>query len=64
MICEILNTGDNVDDKEDFGITGSYLKTAPTDKDNFTKNTCLNMQREILIPQIYIEKNGKQSDEG
>ena len=30
MIGEILNADENVDDQEDFGFTGSYLKIAPT----------------------------------
>ena len=45
MIGKILNTGDNVDDQEDFWFKGSYLKIAPTVIDDYTKNKFLNMQR-------------------
>ena len=37
MIGEILNTGDNVDDQEEFGFTGSYFKIYPTVIDDYTK---------------------------
>ena len=63
MIREILNAGDNVDDQEDFGFTGSYFKIAPTDIDHYTKNKFLNMQRENLRPHRNIENNYKQTDE-
>ena len=43
MIGEILNTGDNVDDQEDFGFSGSYFKFAPTVIDDYTKKKDLNM---------------------
>ena len=51
MIGEILNDGDNVDDQEDFGFTGSYFKTLPITIDDYTKNKFLNMQQENLRPQ-------------
>ena len=35
---EIFNSGDNVDDQEMFGFTGSCFKIAPTNKDDYTKN--------------------------
>ena len=35
MIGKILNTGNNVDDQEDFGFTGSYFKIAPTVIDDY-----------------------------
>ena len=34
MRGEILNAGDNVDDEEMFGFTGSYFKIAPTNIDD------------------------------
>ena len=57
MIGEILNTGDNVDDQEDFGFTGSYFNIVPIDIYDYTENKFLNMQRENLIPQRNIENN-------
>ena len=36
IIGEILNAGDNVDDQEYFGFTGSYFKIAPTVIDEYT----------------------------
>ena len=63
MIGEIFNSGDNVDDQEDSWFIGSYLKNAPTNIDDCTKNKCLNIQRENLIPQRNIENNYKQADE-
>ena len=59
MIGEILNAGDNVDDQEDYGFTGSYFKIAPTNIDDYKKNKFLNMQQSNLIPQINIENNDK-----
>ena len=53
---DILNGGDNVDDQENFGFTGSYLKIAPTNIYDYTKNKFLNMQQDNLIPQINIKK--------
>ena len=41
---EILNTGDNVDDQENFEFTESYFKIAPTNIDVYAKNKWLNMQ--------------------
>ena len=64
MIDKILNAGDNVDDQEDFGFTGSYFKIAPTVIDDYTKNKFLNMQLENLRPMRNIENNDKQTDEG
>ena len=37
MIGEIFNSGDNVDDQEDSWFTGSYLKIAPKNIDDYTK---------------------------
>ena len=63
MIGGILNAGDNVDDQEYFGFTGSYFKIAPTIIDDYTKKTFLNMQLEILRPMRNIENNDKKTDE-
>ena len=35
MIGEILNDGDNVDDQESLGFTGSYFKISPTFVDEY-----------------------------
>ena len=35
---DILNAGDNVDDKEMFGFYESFFKIAPTNIDKYTKN--------------------------
>ena len=43
MIGEVFNAGDNIDDQEYFGFTGSYLNISPTDIDDYTKNKFLNM---------------------
>ena len=37
IIGEILISGDNVDDQEYFGFTGSYFIIAPTVIDDYTK---------------------------
>ena len=37
LLSDILNAGDNVDDKEDYDVTGSFLKIAPTVIDDYTK---------------------------
>ena len=63
MIGEILNVGDNVDDQETFGFTGSYSKIAPTNKDDYIENKFLNMQQENLRPQKNRQNNDKQTDE-
>ena len=34
---EILNAGDNVDDQEFFGFTGSYFKIAPMQQDDLRR---------------------------
>ena len=64
MRGEILNAGDNVDDQENSGFTGSYFKIAPTYIDDYTKNKFLNMQQENFIPQRNIQNNEKKTDEG
>ena len=51
MLGDILNTGNNVDDQEDYGFTESCFKIAPTVIDDYTKNKFLNMQLEYLSPQ-------------
>ena len=63
MLGELLNDGDNVDDKEDFGFTGSYFKIAPAVIDDYTKKKILNMQLERFRPMINIDNNDKQTDE-
>ena len=60
---DILNSGDNIDDQENFGFTESYFKIAPSNIDDYTKTNLLNMQQENLRPQSIIETNGKQTDE-
>ena len=63
MLGDILNSGDNVDDQEDYGFTGSFFKIAPTVLYDYTKNKLMNMQLENLRPQRNIENNDKQYDE-
>ena len=63
MLGDILNSGDNVDVKEDYGFRDSYFKIAPTILNYNTKNKCLNMQLENLRLQRNIQNIGKQSDE-
>ena len=60
---DILNAGDNVDDRENFGFTESFFKIAPTNIDEYTKIKLLNMQQENMRPQINIEINEKLTDE-
>ena len=54
---DILNTGDNVDDKEIFGFSESYFKIAPTNIDEYTKSKLLNLQQENMRPQRNIDIN-------
>ena len=63
LLGDILNSGDNIDDQEDCGFSGSFLKITPNVIDDYTKNKCLNTQLEHLGPQRNIENNYKQSDE-
>ena len=63
MRGDILNAGDNVDDKENFGFTESYFRISPTNMDDYTKNKLLNMQQENLRPQRNIYVNDKLTDE-
>ena len=63
LLGDILNAVDNVDDQEDYGFRGSYVKTDPTVIDDYTKKKFLNMEVEILRPKINIENNDKDSDE-
>ena len=64
MLGDILNAGDNVEDQEDYGFTGSFFKIPPTVIYDYTKKKCLNMQLENLRTHRNIENNGKKSDEG
>ena len=63
MRGEIFNAGDNVDDQENFGCTESYLKFAPTNIDDYTKNKLLNIQQENLRYQRNVEINDRKTDE-
>ena len=62
-MVNILNYGDNVDGQEDYGFRGSYFRKASSVIDDYTKNKCLNMQLENLIPNRDIKDDNKQSDE-
>ena len=53
-----MNSGENVDDQEYFGFTGSYFKIYPTNIDDHT--IFLNMQLDILSAHRNIENNEKQ----
>ena len=50
LVGDIFNAGDNVDDQEYYGFTGSFFKNAPTVIDDYTKNKILNMQLENPVP--------------
>ena len=56
---EILNAGENVDDQENVGFTGSFFNILPTNIYDYTKYKFLNMQEENLRPQRNKEKNDK-----
>ena len=59
---DILNVGDNFDDKEMFGFSESYFKRAPTNIDEYTI-FLLNFQQENMTPQRNIYINDKIPDE-
>ena len=63
MLGDVLNAGDNVDDQEDYGFTGSIFNIAPTVIDHYTKNKLMNMHLEIWRPQRNIVNIDKQYDE-
>ena len=42
---DILNTEDNAEDKDVFGFSESYFKTAPRHLDECTENKLLNLQQ-------------------
>ena len=50
LVGDILNAGDNFDDKKDYGFRGSFIKIAPTVIDDYTKKKILNMQLENPVP--------------
>ena len=62
ILGDILNSGDNGNDQEDYLFTGSFLKIPSTIIYDYTKKNFLNMQLEILRPQRNIENNDKQSN--
>ena len=64
LLGDILNAGDNVDDQEDYGFTGSFYKLAPTVIDDYTKKKLLNFQLEIRDPREIqrIIKNNMMND--
>ena len=43
VLCDILNAGDNDEDQEDSGFTGSFFKISHTFKDDSTENKLINM---------------------
>ena len=57
-----MNAGDNINDQQDFGFTGSFFKIAPTAIDNYTKKKFLNVQLENLRPKRNIDNKDKKSD--
>ena len=63
LVGDIFNAGDNVDDHEDYGFIGSFIKISPTVIDYYKKQKFLNMQLEHFRPQRNIENNDKQYDE-
>ena len=48
---DILTSGDNADDKEIFGFSESYFKTAPSHLDECTKHKILKLQQDNVRPQ-------------
>ena len=58
-----MNSSDNVDDKESFGISESFFKIASTNIDEYTKNKLLNLKQENMRPLRNIEINENISDE-
>ena len=60
---DILNVGDNFDDKESFGFSESFFKIAPTNIDKYTKYKLLNLQQENMRQHRNIEINDKIPDE-
>ena len=57
MINEILNTGDNVDDQEGFGFTGSCFKISPIVIDDYTEQEKSEYAtREFETHEKYIEQ--------
>ena len=50
MIGEILNDGDNIDDQEYFGFTGSCFNIVPTVIDDYTKNKFIYIELKQLRP--------------
>ena len=48
---DILITGDNSHDKDIFGFSEYYFKTAPRHLDECTKNKLLNLELENMRPQ-------------
>ena len=63
LLGDIFNSGDNYDDKGDYGFTGSFFKIAPTVIDDYTKKKFLNKQLENLRHQRNMENIDKKSDE-
>ena len=63
LLGDILNTGDNVEDQEDYGFTGSFFKIVPTVIYEYTKNKLINMQLENLRSHINMKNIDKKYDE-
>ena len=69
MIGEILNDGDNIDDQEYFGFTGSCFNIVPTVIDDYTKNKFIYIELKQLRPMRTDERyqkfliDDKESDE-
>ena len=63
MLSNILNSGDIVEDQEDYGFTGSFFNIFLTVIDDYTKNKLMNMQLGDLRSQRNIDNLDKQSDE-
>ena len=43
LLGDIFNAGDNFDDEDDYGFTGSSFKISPTVLDEYTKKKWMNM---------------------
>ena len=55
VLGDILNTGGNIQDQEDYGFIASFFKIFPTVIDDITKNKLMNMQLGNLRSQRDID---------
>ena len=63
VLGDILNSGGDVEDQEDYGFTSLLFKIYPTITDDITKKKLMNIKLGNLRSQIDIESIDKYSDE-